>query len=184
MTTPTEGSGTPAAGTPAAGAPTEGTPAGTPAGVEAPVEYEFVAPTGETLDTSMVATVAEIAKELKLPLEAAQKLVNSQHTLATAHQKTITATVDGWKAELAADPVLGGDKLPEHRAIANKAISLGGTELASLLEQSGMVHHPQVFKWLYAIGKTLSEDRFVAAGGQPTAVAGKPAANVLYPNNA
>lgn len=150
---------------------------------EAPVEYKFTAPDGETYDTSLVTSVAEIAKALKLPLDAAQKLVDNQHGLANASKKALTATVDGWKAELAADPVLGGDKFAENRAVANKAIALGGEELATLLEESGMVNHPKVFKWLHTIGTTLSEDRFVKAGGQPNATAGKSTANVLYPNN-
>jgi hypothetical protein len=132
----------------------------------------------------MVEKIATLAKELKLPQDAAQKLVNEQHALSTAHSKAITATVDGWKAELAADPVLGGDKLAENTAVAKKTIALGGEALGKLMDDSGMIHHPVVFKWLYAIGKTLSEDRFVPAGGQPAAGAQVPHAKALYPNNA
>lgn len=179
---------------PGNGTSNEGTPAPTPAVVvepttppapaPAPVEYKFTAPDGQTYSDRLVASVTEFAQAHKLPPEAAQALIASRHGDLQEQAKALTDQVAGWKAKLLADPELGGDKLPENRAIVNKTITLGPPELAELLDKSGMVDHPVVFKWLHGIGKTLSEDRFVAAPSQPN---GKPERNVakaLYPNNA
>lgn len=189
MTTPSEG--TPTEGTPATPAEPAAAPAApaapaaaAPAEPAAPVEYKFAAPEGVTYDTKLVEQITEIAKESKLTVEAAQKLLDHQHSLATVQQKAIDDTVAGWKQTLAADAEVGGDKLEQSRATANKVIALGPKELPELLESSGMIHHPVVFKFLHTVGKMLSEDRFVQAGAQPGASAGKSLAKVLYPNNA
>ena len=189
MTTPSEG--TPTDGTPAAPVAPAAAPAApaapaaaAPAEPAAPVEYKFAAPEGVTYDATLVEKVTEIAKESKLPVEAAQKLLDHQHSLLSAQQKALDDTVAGWKADLAADPEVGGAKLEESRATVNKAISLGSKELAELLESSGMVSHPVVFKFLHTVGKALSEDRFVQAREQPGAQAGRSLAKVLYPNHA
>jgi hypothetical protein len=176
-------------------APVDTAPAATPAGqdtnagtqqptTEAPaaVEYVFVAPEGQTYDDKIVTTVTEFAKENKLTATAAQKLLDTQHDLLAAQSKALADTVAEWKTKLAADPKLGGEHLDANRAVANKTIALGTPELAKLLEDSGMIHHPEVFGFLHNVGKMLSEDRFVAAGNQPGS-AGKTLAKSLYPNN-
>lgn len=188
MTTPNEGTPNPAAPAEGTGAPAApGTPA---VPIDTPIEYAFKAPEGVTYDTSMVEQVTAFAKELKMPLEAAQKLIDSQHALVNgartavteAQAKALADTTAAWKKALQDDPEFGGDKLPEHRAIVNKAVSLGDAELVNVLESSGMINHPVVFKFLHSIGQKLSEDRFVKPGAQPGAT--RNVAKVLYPNNA
>ena len=155
---------------------------GAPPVVDTPVEYKFAAPEGQTYDDKIVATVTEFAKENKLTVTAAQKLLDTQHGLLAAQSKALADTVAGWKTQLASDPKLGGEHLDANRAIVNKAIALGSPEFAKVLEDSGMVNHPEVFGFLSTVGKALSEDRFVAAGAQPGS-AGKTLAKSLYPNN-
>ena len=189
MTTPSEG--TPTEGAPATPAEPAAAPAApaapaaaAPAEPAAPAEYKFAAPEGVTYDTALVEQITSIAKENKLTVEAAQKLLDHQHSLIAAQQKTLDETVAGWKQALATDAEVGGDKLEQSRATANKVIALGPKELPELLESSGMINHPVVFKFLHTVGKMLSEDSFVKSGAQPNSGAGRSLAKVLYPNNA
>lgn len=149
---------------------------------EAPTEYAFTAPEGVELDADQTAQFTAIAKELKLPAEAAQKIVDLATKAEVARVAAFTATVQGWAAEVKADPVLGGDKLEESLAVAKRAIDLGPPELKALLQSTGMGNHPAVFKWAHTVGKALSPDKFVQGGNAPAG--NKSAEHVLYPNNA
>lgn len=145
------------------------------------VDYTFAAPEGVELDADRTAEFVQIAKDLKLPKEAAQKIVDLAIKVEVQRDEAHTAMVDGWAEEVRNDKVLGGDKLAESLATAKKAIDLGPPELKELLNSSGLGNHPAVFKWAHAIGKALSEDKFVP-GGQPPGGSTE-TAKALYPNN-
>jgi hypothetical protein len=149
---------------------------------EAPAEYTFTAPEGVELDAEQTAQFTAIAKELKLPAEAAQKIVDLATKAEVARVAAFTATVQGWAAEVKADPVLGGDKLEASLAVAKRAIDLGPPELKTLLQTTGLGNHPAVVKWAHTVGKALSPDKFVQGGSAPAG--NKSAEHVLYPNNA
>jgi hypothetical protein len=163
-------------------APAEGAKTDEVKADDAPAEYAFTAPEGVELDADQTAQFTAIAKELKLPAEAAQKIVDLATKAEVARVAAFTATVQGWAAEVKADPVLGGDKLEESLAVAKRAIDLGPPELKTLLQSTGMGNHPAVFKWAHAVGKALSPDKFVQGGNAPAG--NKSAEHVLYPNNA
>lgn len=131
----------------------------------AEVVYEFKAPEGVELDKGATAEFMAIAKDLKLAPEAAQKVVDiavgMQQRAAEAH----TTQVAKWADETRADKELGGDKLPQTLAVAARALALGPPELKQLLNDSGLGNHPAVVKWAHAIGKALSEDKFVSSTG-------------------
>lgn len=162
--------------------PAEGAKADEVKADDAPTEYKFTAPEGVELDAEQTAQFTAIAKELKLPAEAAQKIVDLAAKAEVARVAAFTATVQGWAAEVKADPVLGGDKLEESLAVAKRAIDLGPPELKALLQSTGMGNHPAVFKWAHTVGKALSPDKFVQGGNAPAG--NKSAEHVLYPNNA
>lgn len=149
----------------------------------ADIVYDFKLPEGVELDTAMADEFKAIAKDLKLPAEAAQKIVDLQVKAQQAAAQAHVDTVKGWRESVVNDKDIGGDKLPENIAIAKKAVSLGPPELNELLKSTGMDNHPVVFRWCLAVGKALSEDRMVK-GGTATADASKPAASVLYPQQA
>lgn len=144
----------------------------------APGEYKFETPEGVELDQARLTEFTTIAKELKLPQEAAQKLVNlaAQHELsrAEAYAKQTAA----WADEVKADKDLGGDKLAESIATARKAIDLGPPELKEFLKATGMGNHPAIFRWAHAVGKALSEDTMHRGNSAPAG--SKSAADVLY----
>ncbi len=126
---------------------------------DAPIDYKFEAPEGVTLDEGDLAKFTEIAKELKLPQDQASKLVGLAIAREQARAEAFAKQVETWAVEVKADKELGTD---EALATARKAIDLGPPELKELLNSTGMGNHPLVVRWAYAVGKALSEDKFVA----------------------
>lgn len=158
----------------------------TPSGVDAQkqeaseVVYEFIAPEGVELDKPSTEEFAAIAKELNLPKEAAQKVVDLAIKREQARTEAFVKQAQEWENTVKTDKDLGGDKLPETLATCRKAIDLGPPELRELLTSTKLGSHPAVVKWAYAVGKALSEDRFVSGGSAPKG--SNDTAKSLYPN--
>lgn len=144
----------------------------------AEIDYAFETPEGVTLNEGDLKDFTTIAKELKLPKDAAQKVVNLAIARETARAEAHATQVSKWADEVKADKELGTD---ENLAMARKAIDLGPPELKDLLNSSGLGNHPAVVRWAFAVGKALSEDKFVAGknGGH---VAPTDHASILYGN--
>lgn len=136
----------------------------------APEAYaEFTLPEGVTLDETMLAEFAPVLKELNLSQSAAQKVIDFA-------PKLISQTVEGIKAQLAdeargwhdaarGDKEIGGAKMAETLAVANKAFAKFGTpELKAFLASRGLNAHPELIRAFYRAGKAISEDSFVAGG--------------------
>lgn len=173
----TEGQNT--EGQQAEGAKTEGEQA-KPEG--APEKYEFQAPEGQKFDDTVLGAYSEIAKELNLPQDAAQKVLDKVAPVIQARQaEQIEAVRTAWAESAKTDKEFGGDKLPENLATAKKALDTFGTpELKKLLNESGLGNNPEVIRAFYRAGKAISEDKFVGGKGAP------PDANdarSLYPNS-
>jgi hypothetical protein len=145
----------------------------------AEIVYEFKTPEGVELDKTSVDEFTAIAKELKLPKDAAQKVVDLAVKREAGRLEAHKTMVGEWAETVKADKELGGDKLDQTLATAKKAIDLGPPELKEMLNTTGLGNHPAVVKWAYTIGKALSEDRFVSgkAGEKPATVA-----STLFPN--
>jgi len=175
-------------GQPAAPAPAAADPNGTPAAPQgAPEKYEFKAPEGTAFDDAVIAEYSAVAKELGLSQVDAQKVIDklapkiAERTVA-ANTAAFNAFKDGLLAQAKADKEFGGDKLNENLAVANKALdAYGSPELRKLLDTSGLGNHPEIIRAFLKVGKTISEDKFVPGGLQPTK-GEKNAANALYPN--
>lgn len=161
---------------PPAAAPAAAPAAQAPAAAE--VAYEFKAPDGMELDKDATTAFTAIAKDLKLAPDAAQKVVDiavgMQQRAVEAHTKQVAE----WADQVKADKELGGDKLPQTLATAQKAMALGPPELKQLLNDSGLGNHPAVVRFMFTVGKALSEDKFVPSGG---AVTTGDMASRLYP---
>ena len=146
-----------AAPTVAAAASTTAVPSAEPA----EVEYAFTTPEGvESLDPKRLEAFTALAKELKLPADAAQRVVDMAAAEAKAAADAHVTLVQSWADAVKADKVLGGDNLTASSVIARKAIDLGPPELKALLNSTGLGNHPAVFKWAHAVGMALSEDTF------------------------
>lgn len=151
--------------------------------VGAPEKYEFKAPEGQSFDDAVIAQFSEVAKELDLPQDAAQKILDKVGPTILARQtEAIEAAKTQWADTTKADKEIGGEKLDENLAAAKKALDKFGTpELRALLNQSGLGNHPELIRVFVRAGKAISEDRFVSAS------VGGPAANrshaaALYPS--
>lgn len=134
------------------------------------------------LDKDATTAFTAIAKDLKLAPDAAQKVVDiavgMQQRAVEAHH----AQVAKWADETKADKELGGDKLAQTLATAQKALALGPPELKQLLNDSGLGNHPAVVRFMHTVGKALSEDKFMPSG-RALAATGDMASR-LYPTAA
>lgn len=147
----------------------------------APEQYDFKAPDGKQFDTAVIDAYSEVAKELNLSNDDAQKLLDKVAPVIQSRQEEqIAAVRSEWGTQSANDKEFGGDKLQENLGVAKKALDAFGTpELKALLTESGLGNHPELIRAFYRAGKAISEDKFV--GGKPSTQAND--AKSLYPNS-
>jgi hypothetical protein len=153
----------------------------------APEEYtDFKLPDTFKVDAPVMGEFKTLAKELGLTQEAAQKLVDMQAKLqtgnATAFTETLQAhvekTASEWATAAKADPEYGGAKFDENVAVAKQALDTFGTpELKALLKESRLGNHPEVIRFMFKAGKSISQDGFVPGRASSAA---KNTADVLY----
>lgn len=153
----------------------------------APETYEaFTAPEGVEFDEEVLTEFQAIGKELNLPQEQAQKVVDLGVKLtqkwAEQQAENVAALRQEWVDTAKADKEFGGDKLPESLATAKKALDAFGTpELRELLDTYALGDNPEVIRFFVRAGKAISEDTLVAAEGEAKPQP-KTAAQVLFPN--
>jgi hypothetical protein len=150
-------------------------------GQGAPEHYEFKPVEGVSLSEEVTAKFSEVAKELNLSQDAAQKMLDQvAPAIARQQQAAIQQLNEQWVNAVKADKEIGGDKLGANLAIAKKARDAFGTDgLRKLLNESRIGNHPEVIRFFVRAGQAISEDTFVSGGTRP-ASGGKDAATVLY----
>lgn len=137
-----------------------------PAG--APDAYSFKHPDeGQAFDDGVTTAFGEVAKELNMTQEAAQKVLDKMSPVLAARQtEAVTAARTQWANDSSTDTEFGGDKLQENLGVAKKAMDAYATQpLKDLLEESGLGNHPEVVRLFYRVGKSISEDRFINGAG-------------------
>ena len=135
----------------------------------APETYDLKMPEGVELDKAAADEFIAIAKELKLPAEAAQKLADVGAKMAQRQVENHAKLVESWTESVKTDKELGGDKLAENLGVARKALEQFGTpELKDVLNMTGFGNHPAVIRAFYKIGKAISEDGFVTGTAKGT----------------
>lgn len=179
---PTE---TPAETTPAEGEQPADDQVAKPAG--APDKYEFKSPEGAApFDDAVIEQFSEVARELNLSQDAAQKVLDKMGPAIQARQvEQIETARNQWAESAKSDKEFGGEKLEENLAVAKKALDqFGSPELRTLLNDSGLGNHPEMIRVLYRAGKAISEDRFVGAGrgGRESPRGQSDYAKALYPS--
>ena len=159
----------------------------------APDKYEFnaqVADAPDELDPEVLTAFGEVAKELDLPQEAAQKVLDKVAPVIQARQaKAVEEVKQEWFNESQSDEEFGGENLNSNLEIAKSSLKAFGTDaLKSLLQESGLGNHPEVIRFMYRAGKAISEDGYV---GNSEGAMGKSSgipkdfngiANALYSN--
>ena len=159
----------------------------------APDKYEFnakVADAPEELDPEVLTAFGDVAKELNLPQEAAQKVLDKVAPVIQAKQaKVVEQTKVEWANQSKSDQEFGGESLNDSLDVAKTSLDTFGTDaLKSLLQETGLGNHPEVIRFMYRAGKAISEDSYVgnsqganAQGSNvPKDFDGK--ANALYSN--
>lgn len=141
----------------------------------APEAYEdFAAPEGVELDTEVLGSFKEVAKEFNLSQPAAQKMVDMAASLVqkqqAAFQQQIADTTAGWRNASVSDKEFGGTNLQENLKIAATARDKFATpELKAFLDESRLGDHPEVVRLFVKIGKAIGEDSLVSKGNsKPT----------------
>ena len=141
----------------------------------APETYDFKpSPDGQTLEEQPRSALSEVARDLNLTNDAAQKIVDKMAPALRAQTlRNVESMVAGWIAETKADPEIGGAKLGETQALAQRAMAYATPELRKLLGPvseggSGLGNHKAIIAWAAALGRRLSPDTKVVTGSQPT----------------
>ena len=159
----------------------------------APETYEFndkVADAPEVLDPEVLTAFGEVAKELDLPQEAAQKVLDKVAPVIQARQaeQVEKARVE-WAEESKSDQEFGGETFETNLEVAKTALNAFGTDpFKQLLSESGLGNHPEVIRFMYRAGKAISEDSYVGNSQGANAQGGNVPkdfngiANALYSN--
>ena len=141
-------------------------PAETVAPVVAPEKYEdFKLPEG--FKTEAVERATPLFKDLGLPQDKAQKVIDFLAQEHAKQQESIstefTAWRDGLLEEAKADKEWGGEKLVEHAGAAAKFIKDfskdEGKAMFALLDQTGLGNHIEVIKLFATAAKAMAEDK-------------------------
>lgn len=148
----------------------------------APEKYEFATPEGMQFDDAVVGAFSEVAKDLNLSQEAAQKILDKVGPVMAAQQnEALQAASSEWAEASKTDKEFGGDKLNENLAVAKKAMDqFASPELRALLNESALGNNPEVIRMFYRVGKAISEDGFVVGGNAKNSE--QTTAQRLYPN--
>lgn len=160
----------------------------------APETYaEFDIPEGMPVDEKATEQFSEVAKDLGLTQEQAQKLVSLEAERMTQMQATSeeaqATVVAGWVDEVKADPEIGGANLDANLGIAKAAVeTFASDELKALMDMPsaenpkgiGLGNHPAMIRHFYKLGTQMSEDK-PGVVGNVTHVQ-KSAADTLYPS--
>ena len=158
----------------------------------APEKYEFnpkVADAPNELDPEVLTAFGDVAKELNLPQDAAQKVLDKVAPVIQARQaKAIEQTKVEWATQSKSDSEFGGENLTDNLDVAKTSLDTFGTDaLKSLLQETGLGNHPEVIRFMYRAGKAISEDSYVGNSEGANAKGNVPKdfngiANALYSN--
>tara|TARA_R100000781_G_scaffold111948_1_gene78796 strand:- start:1230 stop:1835 length:606 start_codon:yes stop_codon:yes gene_type:complete len=154
----------------------------------APEAYEdFTVPEGYDIDSEQLKQFSEIARELNLTQEHAQRLVDFEaERVAKLHESKGDVVADmraEWSEQAHNDREIGGANYDESLAFARQALKAVGTpELYNALELTGTGDHPEFIRVFSKIGREVAEGRLDFGKGNPTPETSRDPAKTLYPN--
>ena len=132
----------------------------------APENYEFnakVADAPQELDPEVLTAFGDVAKELNLTQEAAQKVLDKVAPVVQAKQaKALEDAKAGWVNDSQSDEEFGGENFDANLKTAKSALdTFGNDALKSLLVETGFGNHPEIIRFMYRAGKAISEDSYI-----------------------
>lgn len=120
---------------------------------------DFTTPEGMPVNETILGEFKTVAAELKLPKEAAQKLVDLQVKNVQAQMEQWKHTRQTWVAELKADKEYGGDNFNKTIHKANMALRQFDKDGGFLKALKGTFeNHPETVKFLARVHDALGED--------------------------
>lgn len=143
-----------------------------------PVPLELKLPEGFDAKDPNIAEFTKAATEAGLKPEVAQKFFDMHAAqLAKAAEPLKQAMAENeadrakWRSEIQKDPDIGGTKLKESIALANKAMErFGGQGYLKFLRENQLVDAPEFVRAWVRVGKAMGEASSAGAlnGGAPT----------------
>lgn len=134
---------------------------------EQPVEYKFSFKTGQELDEEYVKGFTEMAKELNLSQEQAQRIIsaNAEYLALEADRvdKTLVEQAEAYEAEARREL---GAHFEESISYAAKALDKYDTSgaLRKVLNVLPIGNNVELIKVFAKMGKDIAEDKFVNSG--------------------
>ncbi len=152
-----------------------------------PETYEFTMPEGVEMDAALAEAATPVFKDMGIDQAGADKLTGMfaswQNNQVNDAAKAFGEQLDSWAKELKSDKDFGGDDYEENSGIADLAVEkLGSQELRDFLQASGGCNHPAVVKFMWAVGKLVSED--TPGGGDQGGEKEGSIESRMYPNEA
>lgn len=129
-------------------------------------EYEaFTLPEGMSDSDADVTLrgLAPVLYEIAASQEEAQLLLDHALTADANAQQLRSEAWDtqlaDWEKELKADREVGGDHFEKSKGLVSTALDkIGGQEVRSIFEESGLINNPVMFKFLHKLGTYTKED--------------------------
>ncbi len=155
-----------------------------PATVVLPEKYDFKLPDGY-YDPTIAERFSVLAKDSKLPADAAQRLLDAAVEEVGKHD-SMTQTehnklLDKWEAEAKADRDFGGTNLDSSIELGKRVLTKFTDErFIKDLANTGFGSHPGMIRLLAQIGKGMKEDDFVNPGSGNDGAVVKDTASKLY----
>lgn len=153
----------------------------------APEKYEtFKVPDGMEIDEAKAEAFGEVARDLNLTQEGAQKLVDMYAAEKLKDTEAALEEYDnllaGWRKATKDDPEIGGAKLTVALSDCKLFVdTFGGkaSKFKEALDATGVGNHPEFVRVFSKVGALLREDKIVVSNAQPTPPA-KSAAEKIY----
>lgn len=139
---------------------------------QVPEAYEpFVDAEGKPYDAELVKEFSEVARELGLSQENAQKAFGSMVPAARSFlQKDLVRQATQWSEDAARDPEIGGESFKANLGVAASAYNEYATpELKQIISSSGLGNHPEIIRLFYRVGKAMQQDKGVTGGASAPA---------------
>lgn len=149
----------------------------------APEKYEaFKLPDGITINAEVEKEFVALAKELNIPQDKAQALIDIQVKASKRVDEESKQVFENLKKEWTEKTLkdLGSEKDKSLAYAAKFLDKVGDKDLRKFLDESGLGNHPSLVKAFIEAGKLMAEDSFVE--GKPT-YEGKTYAEILYPKH-
>jgi hypothetical protein len=133
-----------------------------------PGEFKIALPEGFVADETQLAAFTAAAKDAGLTSEQASKVavwdIARQKQAADLAVKQWEAQDDKWKAEIAGDAEIGGDKLNESVVAAKRALrAFGGEAVVKVINEYGLGNHPELVRTFARMGRAMGEDKSVSS---------------------